>query len=1257
MAAVYEATDRRLRIPVALKHVVVDTRQRRSLFEHEALLLAGLRHPALPVVYDYFFRDQDAFLVMELIAGSDLHAQLAARGRAFPAEQVLRWADELLDALAYLHAQSPPIIHRDIKPQNLKVRANGNVMLLDFGLAKGAHGTARSVASSVFGYTIQYAPPEQLRDEGTDGRSDLFSLAASLYELLTSRRPPDAMKRAFALASGEPDPLKPLTTYAPHLSPALDATLRLALALDPAQRPPHAAALCQLLREVRPDEASELSAKLVEERDCLPDVSSSAVTALRLPSLPTGTVTFCFMQAAQQDALERLRDGLEQKGGAIFYQEDNKLGAAFDVATDALLAVLELARHEHALAPENTLRIALHCGVAEERYGGYTGPTVDRTLRLLQICSGGQTVLSRAVQELVSDHVPFDVTLRDLGMRRLRGMIRPEQLFELAAPGLPTDEASSAASDSTDLPSPSTPLIGREREVAAVSALVRNAPGRLVTLTGSGGTGKTRLAIEIASELAADYFDGVVFVSLEPLRDAALVIATIGHALGVRETSEGISDAVTTFLREKHMLLVIDNCEHVIAAAAEFDNLLHVCSRLTILVTSRQVLRLDGEECFTVPPLALPDITPSTGEDQVLVKAAESSAVVLFLERARAVQPGFVLTNAYAKAIAEICRQLDGLPLAIELAAARIRLFSPQALLARLESKQHRASLQFLTNASARQRTLRDTISWSYDLLDAAEQALFRQLALFAGGGSLEAIESVALLPEHEARSHLDLLISLLDKSLLRQTQQPDGEPRFVLFETIRAYAHDRLEEAGETETCAVRHASTYVSLAERAKPALHGAEQFLWLERLDREHDNLRAALTWLQSHQSDATALRLCVALAPFWVARGYLHEGTTWLHGTLQKEPGAAPLMQAEAQAALSDLYYHQSHHAESRAYAEASLKLYRAQDHQRGVAWMLHNLARVQPDRAAAEQMFEESLALFRSLYDTAGIAAVLNEIGSIALWHSNHALARQYKEQSLALYQKAGDHARAAHVLFLLGQVILAQGDVETARERIAESVVLSRSMRHWLALAWSLQLLGEAESQQGDFVAAHAAFAESLELCQRLGDRDGVAWALFNQGRTFVREGRPKEVIRPLKQSLEQFRDRGVSNGIAWSLTFLGRAAVDSGDLALAETFYTESILLQQRHNNMGGLNASLDGWASIAAVQGQFERAVALWAAAATLRESLNAPLAKSERTLVEHEINSVRERMSEEVFAAAWASGKRLDADRAVENALSRA
>ncbi|GIV98593.1 MAG: hypothetical protein KatS3mg057_3250 [Herpetosiphonaceae bacterium] len=840
-----------------------------------------------------------------------------------------------------------------------------------------------------------------------------------------------------------------------------------------------------------------------------------------LSNLPTRIITFLFtdiegstrlweqhpqeMRVALARHDEIVRQALEAHGGIIFKTVGDAFHAAFSTAPAALAAAIAIQRtllaEEWGAIGGFRVRIALHSGAAEERDGDYFGPTLNRIARLRDAAHGGQILLSLAAQQLLYSQLPPGVTLRDLGRRRLKDLAHPEHIFQVIAPGLLSDFPPLRTLDSrpTNLPASPTSLIGREREVAAISALLRRQDVRQVTLTGPAGTGKSRLALQVAADLIDDFEDGVFFVALASINDPALVLSTIAQSLGLKDVGgQPLAESLKSFLHDKEMLLLLDNFEQVVAAAPLIADLLATAPRLNVLVTSREVLRLYGEHEFPVQPLALPDPQQTASIDALL----RAPAVALFVERARAVRPDFSLNAENAAAVAALCARLDGLPLAIELAAARSKLLAPQALLARLDSR-----LRVLTGGArdlpARQQTLRGAIAWSYDLLDEGERTLFAYLGVFIGGCTLDAAETVA--GEGLPMDILDGLTSLADKSLLRRYRDPQeeatqesgtggaSEPRFMMLETIREYALECLAMSGKEEELRQRHADYFLALAEGAEPELRGPAQVTWLEQLEQEHDNLRAALQWALDSGEVEVALRIGGALGRFWLARGYLSEGRAWLTAAL----AAARLRQR------------------SESYGAALAKAFNAAG----------NLAHTQGDYAAAHPLYQECLAIRRELGDQLGIAYVLNNLGSVA--HD--------------------------------------QGNYEQARAFYEESLTLCRELRDRRGVASLLHNRGNLAKDQGDYASAIALLEESLTLRRQLGDRWGIAMSLTNLALAVLYQGDNRRSIELCEESLAIFRDLRDPRGMAMSLNNLSFAALAQGDVERAASLSRESLALRRQ--------------------------------------------------------------------------------------------
>ena len=636
------------------------------------------------------------------------------------------------------------------------------------------------------------------------------------------------------------------------------------------------------------------------------------------------------------------------------------------------------------------------------------------------------------------------------------------------------------------LPRPLTPLLGREQAVKATQTLLARPEVRLLTLTGTPGVGKTRLGLQVASELSDTFADGVCFVSLAPLSDPDLVLPTLTQALGLPE-ARGRSplEHLQACLHDKHLLLLLDNFEQVARAAVLLVELLQTCPDLKALVTSRAVLHVRGEYEVQVPPLDLPD--PRQFADVELL--TRNAAVTLFKERVQALAPDFALTGTNAPVIAAICTRLDGVPLAIELAAVRIKLLSPHQLLSRLE---HR--LDVLTSGAqdlpARQQTLRATLQWSYELLSPGEQRLFRLLSVFVGGCELSAVEAVCHALGEGATAVLDGVQRLLDSNLLFERKQATGEPRLTMLETIREYGQACLASSGEAEATRQAHAEYYLALAEEAEPRLLSAEQVQWLERLEQEHDNLRAALSWLLEKEQIELALRLSRGLWPFWVFHDHLGEGQRWFEKALNASNGVVASVRARAIYAASSLAYYGGDLSRAAVYAGESLKLYRELGDKRDIAIALNalgHIARTRGDYAALRALCEESLPLLQELGDTYRIAEALylSAYGFHAQGDDTGACA--VAKESLALCREVGERKRVADILHALGLFAYTQGDYATARTFYEESLSISRTMGEKWVAALCLLGLGAVVAAEGEPARAACLWGAAETLRTELG--------------------------------------------------------------------------------------------------------------------------------------------------------------------------
>ncbi len=706
-----------------------------------------------------------------------------------------------------------------------------------------------------------------------------------------------------------------------------------------------------------------------------------------------------------------------------------------------------------------------------------------------------------------------------------------------------------------NLPLPLTSLIGRERQVANLRQRLLRADVRLLTLTGTGGIGKTRLAIQVTQEIAPHFRDGVAFVSLAHVQDPGLVIAAIGQSLGLREAgSLPIFEQLKSHLRSRQVLLLLDNFEHVLDAAVQIAELLGACPGLKCLVTSRIPLHLSGEHQVPVPPLALPDRQQPTDPKRL----AQVDTVRLFVQRAAAVRPDFQLTEANAVVVSDICRRLEGLPLAVELAASLVKVLPLPAIRSRLEHRLH-VLVGGPRDLPPRQQTLRNTIAWSYNLLNSEEQQLFRRLAVFVGGcsegeiGKVYSIQNTVNRDPTKPGSKDDvqilpaLLNSLVDKSLLQQIAREENEPRYVMLETVREYALERFEAEGDVEALRQAHAVIFLALAEEGEAGLKTAEQEYWLGRLEREHDNLRTALRWLSDHKETETLLRLCGAMGRFWFMHGHLSEGRRWAEEVLAKSESEFGIVRSD-RADRSTINYQKS----------AILALAKALN----AAGLL---ARYQANYSRASALCGESLQWYRLLNDPHGITAALDNLAAVARNGGNYPAARAMYEESLAISHSLDDRWGIAQTTIYLGIAIWYQGDPAGAQTLVEEGLALFRLLGTRWDIALALVVLGSILRDQREYAKAAVLAQEALAVMRKLGDRRMVALALLLAGEALAGQGEGKaaviQAIAHYKEACQIFGELGDRYNMAGSIVSVAYVT--------AQALPDRSVQLLSAHNSL----------------------------------------------------------------------------------------
>ena len=1116
-----------------IRHAVL-TGEERAVFLQEAQTLVRLTHPHIVRVLDFALQDGMPFLVMEYAPHGTLR-KLHPRGTQLPLDVILPYIQQVASALQYTHDQG--LIHRDVKPENMLLSSRDEVLLSDFGLVMLAPQTLSSggterMEPSLAG-TTPYLAPEQLRGK-TRPASDQYALGVVVYEWLCGKPPfrGPLLEVAVQHVSVPPPSLR---EQVPDLSPAIEDVVLRALAKEPELRFARVQDFATALEQASQQASPRLTPVLAAEHGVETGHRPSS-----MHDLPRGTVTLLFSdmegstrllqqlgeshdksgylspgQGAYTSVLSEcrhvLRAAFQQWSGHEIDMQGDGFFVAFARATDALSAAVEaqraLARHPWPEGAAVRVRMGLHTGEPSLTSEGYVGLDVHRAARIMSAGHGGQVLLSQTTRDLVEQDLPDHVSLRDLGEYRLKDLERPQRLFQLVIADLPADFPPLKTLDISpnNLPIQPTPLIGREQELTVVGDLLRREQVRLLTLTGPGGTGKTRLGLQVAADLSDRFPEGVFFVNLAPLTDPGLVVSTIAQALGVREQrSQPLLESLKDHLRDRQLLLLLDNFEQVIPAAVQVAELLAACPKLKFMVTSRVRLHVQAEREWAVPPLALPN--PKDPPD--LEALSQCEAVALFIERAQTVKADFALTGKNAAAIATICQQVDGLPLAIELAAGRSKLFSPQALLPHLKDR-----LKLLVGGArdlpSRQQTLRGTIAWSYDLLEEDEKRLFRRLAIFVGGCTLEAAEAICNAHGDLEEDVLDAVARLVDKSLLRQGAEIDGEPRLLMLETIREYALERLTASGEAEAMRQRHAIFFLRLSEEAYPKMRIAEHSTWLERLEAEHDNLRAALRWTLESQEAEMGLRLVSVLFRFWFARNHAHEGRIWLEQVL-----AQPTAQE---------------HTAVRAKALLGAGL---------LAFFLGDLSE-------AHRLLEESLSISREV-GAAGrweLASALLTLAHVVLLQGNPGVARELAGESLQVFQEIGDAWGMAMAPHVLGRATLELGDPVAARPLLEESLEQFRVVGDKQAVAHVINAMGLMALRQGDYARARTHFEQALSVARETGNKQYIADALAHLGTVSLRMGEYHESFSFYQQSLALNREQGYKYGIVEDLAAVAEVA------------------------------------------------------------------------------------------------------------------
>lgn len=829
---------------------------------------------------------------------------------------------------------------------------------------------------------------------------------------------------------------------------------------------------------------------------------------------PTGTVTFLFsdiegstqkwekdaelMQTAFARQESIMQEAMADHGGYVYKMIGDAFQVAFSTAREALEAALAA---QHKLQDEVwgeigalKVRMALHTGVVEERGQDYVGPILNRAARLMSAGHGGQVLISQSTFELLRDDLPAEVSILDLGEYRLKDLTRSERIYQAGAQGLQVDFPPLTTLDAqpNNLPQQLTRFVGREREIVEIEQLLES--HRLITIYGPGGAGKTRLALKVAENNLDRFSHGIFFVDLAPISDPLFVDRTIAETLSIRETaSQPLFQSITNYLGEKNLLLVLDNFEQVIETAPLVSDLLSAAPALKVIVTSRQPLMISGEQEHPLPPMDVPDVAHL--EDTETVSQYES--VELFINRAQSVNPGFEISAGNAQVVAEICARLDGLPLAIELAAARIRTLSPAQLLSRLQTRlsELRTGMRDLP---ARQQTLNATIDWSYNLLSESEKELFTKLSVFQGGRTFEAAEAVCA-PGLNI-DVMDGMESLAGQSLLYIERGLDGEPRFMMLETIHAYARQKLNQHTAASHLKGLHADYFLDLVEQSEDEFRGSNQDYWSAKLNSEIDNLRTAMSWSFSAGDPQVGIRMAGALRDFWWFNGKFGEGWNWTKTALEFIEQAAANYQAKLYKIASHMaYYYLGDYERGMEWADRALTLYRNLGDERNMGWakiiMAFNLIGHQDGIIDGIKTSEEALHLFRKHEDLPGIIQSLTVIGELTRMQGDYERAEKVYLEALETNTETGDKYREALTLLNLAYVAHHNQDYQQEEDLIKQALKLKGEFRTPYFTALCLDALASPIGATGEprraavILGATQALLDSMGIDRQAADQ------------------------------------------------------------------------------------------------------------------------------------------------------------------------
>ncbi len=1038
---------------------------------------------------------------------------------------------------------------------------------------------------------------------------------------------------------------------------------------------------------------------------------------------PTGNVTFLFTdiegstRLAQEfpeslhTALEKhhaiVQNAIESNNGFAFEIVGDSFCCAFENTEDAVKAAVQiqinLSSEMCQLSGQERkncairVRIGIHSGNAEwngKTYMGYI--TLARTARVMSAAYGEQILISKDAYELCcpkpgsrKEETESNISFRDLGERRLKDVIEPIRLFQVVSKELREEFPPLMTLDArpNNLPVQLSGFIGRADEIKHAKELLKD--NRLLTLTGTGGLGKTRFSLQVAADLIDDFANGVWFVDLAAVSDPVFLPITILNDLGLKEEQKKTpEETLGEHLKDKEILIILDNCEQIIESCAKLtENLLLTCPKLKVIATSREALNCKGEQTYRIPPLTVPDPNHNNTPEQL----TQYESVRLFIERALAVNPKFRVTNENAPALAEVCSRLDGIPLAVELAATRTKILSVEKIYERLDDR-----FKLLTGgkrtALPRQQTLRALIDWSYDLLSEDEKILWSRLSVFSGGWTLESAEEVCSDEKITKNDMLDLLSQLTEKSVIIYDETKD---RYRILESLKQYGIEKLPDRNEIF---IQHLNYFLKLSKKAKPELIGENTKFWMNIIEADHNNFLSAIEWSVNNENKEKGAVISDALGSFWSRMGKYSTGIRLIEIILESSGSLSKLLKGDILNWIGNFRISMGDNEQAKKYLEESLDLSKEIGDKRGIAESMLRLGNVtnslgdfelaknyyeesqdvykeigsksgiaattlslgqiafnQGDYGLAKKYFEESLFIFKEIGHKYGIALSIHNLGDVSLLQGDYELAKKYLKEGLDLLKEIGNKKGVAFSINTLGNIALNQGDYEHAKKYYEESLFIFKEIGHKYGIALSILSLGMVVFNQGYSEQAKKYYEESLDIRMEIGDKNGIAESIKNVGNVAYVQGDYQQAEKYYKESLDIYKEIGSKNGIASSINSLGNIAFCKKDFEQANKYFKESLAIFTEIVDKIGITNSINNLGKTAYSLGDFEKAIKLISAAENVLESMGIVFDKYEQKIKDEIIAKLHEQLSDEVFDKYREDGRKMTLEKAVQLAVN--